>query len=973
MDGESSSYNKVENVYVSHVEDAVTFWGQSFNRIQEISKISESLATVCPTMSPVFGIPNLDKVYGGMFSADKCWYRCKLQHVVDDEQCAVTYIDYGNSEILNRTSIVELPEDLQMHPVAQKFRLWGLQLHTSSDIEQGLQFLSKLIADQQISVQQKTVYKDGTIVVQVLHDNLDIGEEVVRKGFAEKCKLLSSQSNSRETREVVANHEQSRFSWPVKIVERLPMREPKTLPLLNRGISEQKASDQQGNNGKNNFQAERNSSELNGLKIDQRCLDENKLLKVENKQLRDEKESLMQKLRKLEIHLQKMHLDMKKARELSEKTIHGLEFTLKTAAGSRLKVLTTKINGLRTLRCDNECMSVADDLLEAVKVVTEKPLSAPSTLKNLEDNWKEYHLAQEMIQDCNDVVDLDLLIDKRNKIQKTLSSSIDDFIVEVEQMPLDERLTKLETLKHSLKTIYGTSVDCEDSDSVFQEFYDWKQARLMTFNSLRNDTNSSLGVIGTWFSDVQKLFDLASTESLVSSDNVDGIDSIIEKVDTNVSMELEVSLKEPNQKEQEIIKNTYNRVVKLINEEICLIEAVSSKFLSSVEFKNNIVQWINTNPNVDDLMEVKKTIKGLKGQLRWKLLESSNMEESDEYNETTHKELKSEIDALRTKIFYEIQREQEEYVQLSIMVQKWFPELPLMYSDAGILNHMCSGGLLSSSMERILFDAEPMKELSNKRPLLCTEIQDKKVLLKGYSVGADTEEQVIVRAAEFHKAWMLQKEESGIMELLYLFFCKSDPMVYLMVPFYAGESLGTVQTLNPLNSYEIVKVMSGIAQGMQTLHAANIIIGSLHENNMFVINRERGIIGDLDFTRDAEQRSSATMVCFPLWTAPEVKAGRTASAATDVYSYGMTLLWLCIATKDIPTNPDGTPDLNRIDVDLKAKSLLSRLLCCDDRMEAKQIQTHDYFQIAEVDNTAEADNTVLPDEAFNENVPADFA
>lgn len=120
-----------------------------------------------------------------------------------------------------------------------------------------MQFLSKLIADQQISVQQKTVYKDGTIVVQVLHDNLDIGEEVVRKGFAEKCKLLSSQSNSRETREVVANHEQSRFSWPVKIVERLPMREPKTLPLLNRGISEQKASDQQGNNGKNNFQAER--------------------------------------------------------------------------------------------------------------------------------------------------------------------------------------------------------------------------------------------------------------------------------------------------------------------------------------------------------------------------------------------------------------------------------------------------------------------------------------------------------------------------------------------------------------------------------------------------------------------------------------------------------------------------------------------------------------------------------------------
>lgn len=53
---------------------------------------------------------------------------------------------------------------------------------------------------------------------------------------------------------------------------------------------------------------------------------------------------------------------------------------------------------------------------------------------------------------------------------------------------------------------------------------------------------------------------------------------------------------------------------------------------------------------------------------------------------------------------------------------------------------------------------------------------------------------------------------------------------------------------------EIVKVMSGVAQGLQTLHAANIVVGSLHENNVFAVNRERGFIGDLDFTRDAVSR-----------------------------------------------------------------------------------------------------------------------
>lgn len=63
--------------------------------------------------------------------------------------------------------------------------------------------------------------------------------------------------------------------------------------------------------------------------------------------------------------------------ELSEKAIYGLKFSLKSATESRLKILTTKINELRVLRCDNECISVADDLLKAIKVFSEKQLSAP--------------------------------------------------------------------------------------------------------------------------------------------------------------------------------------------------------------------------------------------------------------------------------------------------------------------------------------------------------------------------------------------------------------------------------------------------------------------------------------------------------------------------------------------------------------------------------------------------------------------
>ncbi|XP_075683399.1 serine/threonine-protein kinase 31 isoform X3 [Rhinoderma darwinii] len=972
MEGDTS-FNKVEVVYVSHVEDAVTFWGQ---------------------------------VYGGMFSADKCWYRCKLQHVESDEQCSVTYIDYGNSEVLNRSSIVELPEELQSSPIAQKYRLWGLQLPKISDIEQGLQFLTKLVGDKQISVQQKAIYKDGTVVVQVSHDDLDVGEEVANKGFAEKCRVNCSPNGALETMDGPAIEIKPRQA---RNAERLLVREPKSLPVFNKCSSDSNKE----NLEKNSFQQASGSpsTETNGVRWDQRWLDEHKQLKDENMQLKDEnmqlkdanmpikeenmlikeeniqlknenmqlmneyrqlkedKDILLQKSRALELNMQKLQLENKNKTELFERNFKEMEMRLTSAVGNKIKALAAKIDKLKSVRFENANITAADDLLKAVKVVGQGQLSAPSSLNILEENWKEYNFAQEMIRGCSDVVELDLFIERRNKVKENLNSSVDAFVIEVDQLPFGSRLTKLEVLLNSLESVYGASCDCEDSDDVFREFYDWKEAKLEKCNTLRGDTDSSLGLLFTWLSDIKKFFDLESNFSFDSCDVVMDIDNILEQIDCNVSKELEMSLVEPGESDLKIITDAYNRVIKLIHEETLLIAALKSKYLSSVEFKKNMSEWINKNPNVDDLITVKKSIKGLKAQLRWKLLESSSMEESDEYNATAHSEVKHEISIIRNKIFYEIQREQEEYALLSNLVEKWFPELPLMYSDVGITNYTNSRGLLSGSLERELFDAEPLKELSSKRPLVCTQVQNQKVLLKGYSVGVDTEEQVIVRASKFHKAWSQEKEESGIIQLLYLFFCKFDPVVYLMVPFYPGESLGYIQANNKLSLCETVRVMRGVAQGLHTLHASNIIIGSLHENNVFAVNRERGIVGDFDFTRDAEQRCSATSICFQLLTAPELKLGEAASASSDVFAYGILLLWLCLGSKNITYKSDGTPDLKKCDLESKAEALLSCLVCCGDRMQAEQIKSHEYFQITE------AEFTPLPndDEKTDDDTPADFA
>lgn len=46
------------------------------------------------------------------------------------------YIDYGNSEVLRRSEIVEIPENLQFPGVAKKYKLWGLQISANIDLNQ---------------------------------------------------------------------------------------------------------------------------------------------------------------------------------------------------------------------------------------------------------------------------------------------------------------------------------------------------------------------------------------------------------------------------------------------------------------------------------------------------------------------------------------------------------------------------------------------------------------------------------------------------------------------------------------------------------------------------------------------------------------------------------------------------------------------------------------------------------------------
>ncbi|KFP39469.1 Serine/threonine-protein kinase 31, partial [Chlamydotis macqueenii] len=834
---------------------------------------------------------------------------------------------------------------------SKKYRLWGLRIPTDQNLnmfDHGKKFLSSLVFEKEIKIHHKAKHEDGTIIAQAEYEKIDIGEEVAKAGFAEKFTSPGNIKDVDQRKAVVMQNQHREIKVPVPLWIN---RSDHALYRIPRGHLDRTAASirNQSFTGNRMFApkekilASTSVADTSSTQIrpDQKLSGE--------KVLRRENINLLQRQKELEQKVQQLNSELQREKEASRKTAENFEETLHTYIGTKMRSLAAKVKALNCRLHTNKNNCFVEQLSQAIKAVTEGSLTVPYSLEKLQQIWTEYDLAQERIRLCRNVGERDELITKRDEVQQNLYAAVEELILEVDQLPLSERSKTLQELLSSLEMTYARGSEADDSEEVFQKFFKWKSVKMEKLISVRNDTDTALQVLADWFSGILKCFDVMSETSSDLEEVVGNADEILKKVELAICEELDTGLNKHDEAEKGIVMSAYNKVTCNIRQEQSMIAVIQNRYLTSVEFKKQADEWLNRRPNIKNLLSIKKTVKNLKAQLRWKLVEKNNFEESDDYSEFEMTGIKEEIADLRNRVLQEISKEQEEYEKLTYLAQKWFPELPLLYPEAGILNYMNSGGLLTCSLERDLLDVEPMKELSMKRPLVCTEIQGQKVLLKGYSVDVNSEAKVIERVTKYHRAWDPQKEKSGLLRLLFLLLCKaSDPLVYLMVPYYPGASLGALQADSPLTLEEALKVMKGVAQGLQTLHSANIVHGSLHGNNVFAVNRNQGIVGDFDFTKSEEQRAAAnSMVVSTLsLVSPELKMGQPPSPASDMYAYGCLLFWLCVRNQAFGIKEDGTPEVDVLVKDDNVKSLLLKLFCCN-RLTAEQVLRDDCFLVVD--------------------------
>uniref|UniRef100_A0A8C7LIR2 Serine/threonine kinase 31 n=1 Tax=Oncorhynchus kisutch TaxID=8019 RepID=A0A8C7LIR2_ONCKI len=926
MDGEN-----MELVGVTHVLDAITFWAQNVKDDQAIDNIRKALADKCPTAPRVLGSPNPQKIYGAVFSEDSCWYRCKVLQQTDN----------------------------------------------------GKAFLQNLIYGKKVRIQKKSVCLDGTVLVQAFQGNLDIGEEVLKMKFAK----FTLPGSNREGPMSVRALQESHCPWPQRVLDwpgpqgdgDIPgstVCMPKLRPVF---------PDQSPLSMKEKSKATaQHAANLMKKKMDQELVEENQRLKAEREtqrredQLRDslselqklkeetanyakeaerwkvERNTLQNQSEQLEKHLQVSKQEVQAVRGQLKKKEKQVDKLLDSAVAERFCRLAEGVDSLRGLRERNPGNTDSDSLTESINIVINNSISAPVAMEKLESAWRDYSLAQEKLKACQTKEQLWDLIDNRNKVRGVLTATVESFLQEVECLPVRQRMDKLEEVSSSLTAVFGpASMEGDVGQQAFEQFSQWRTQRSQLTSSVRDGTDKALQALCTWSENVGKFFCLSANTVVGVNDIVDGVNELLKQAENNVAKELDspLSVGEQNNHETKAVSNAFHKVMQHIQSEQSLLSDIMEKYLLNTKFKGEMLQWQNASPTPDSLFSVKKRIRSLRAQLRWRQVEEASLEEAEDFDLTEILKKKEEIAETRNTLFHEIGQERKEYMKLSAVAEGCCPELPLLYPEADIHSHMSSGGLVVKSLDRDMFDAEPMKELSGRRPLVCTEFQGQRVILKGYTVNEEAEARVLERTTQFHRT-RTQREsqtDTGILPLLALFFSKSDPLAYVMVPYFPNGSLWNVQAAKPLTASETVKVMRGVARGLQALHAAGVTHASLNPNNVFVLHRHQGMVGDYDFIKTPVQRAvDSGMVAGSIsLVAPELRQtqGTPPTPACDMYSYGCLLFWLHAPgfNGDLDSGSRLALDISGVKLEDNLQALLSKLLVCVGRLTAAETLADDYF------------------------------
>jgi len=129
-----------------------------------------------------------------------------------------------------------------------------------------------------------------------------------------------------------------------------------------------------------------------------------------------------------------------------------------------------------------------------------------------------------------------------------------------------------------------------------------------------------------------------------------------------------------------------------------------------------------------------------------------------------------------------------------------------------------------------------------------------------------------------------------------------DNRVGLWMEFVEGETLDAiVRGRGPLTPSEAVGIGIEVCRGLEAVHQAGLVHRDIKAQNVMRQADGRVVLMDFGAGHQPDAANEKRVTGTPLYLAPEVLAGDSASASSDVYSVGVLLYYLVTASFPTPS------------------------------------------------------------------------
>ncbi|XP_050683973.1 staphylococcal nuclease domain-containing protein 1 [Leptidea sinapis] len=179
---------KYEKVIITDISEDGRFFAQNIELGTKLEALLDEIRQNLKSNAPLPGSFTAKKgnICAAQFSIDKQWYRARVEKITENKRAHVLYIDYGNREVVDCSSLAMLPANTASDPpYATEYVLFGVKFPSDpEDRAEAVRALSYDTLNKRLLLNIEVRGSPSAVtLVDPSNNNLDLGKNLIKEGL----------------------------------------------------------------------------------------------------------------------------------------------------------------------------------------------------------------------------------------------------------------------------------------------------------------------------------------------------------------------------------------------------------------------------------------------------------------------------------------------------------------------------------------------------------------------------------------------------------------------------------------------------------------------------------------------------------------------------------------------------------------------------------------------------------------------